>query len=85
MSSSEGLALYGFSRNREIGIDVECIRDIPEMFQIVNLIFSAREIQVYRALSEQLKREALFACWTRKEAFVKATGDGLSRPLNKLR
>jgi 4'-phosphopantetheinyl transferase len=83
MSSSEGLALYGFTRNREIGIDVESIRDIPEMFQIVNLILSARETQVYRALSEHLKREALFACWTRKEAFVKATGDGLSRPLNR--
>jgi 4'-phosphopantetheinyl transferase len=83
MSSSEGLALYGFTRNREIGVDVECVRDIPEMDQIIELIFSARETQVYRALPKHLKREAFFACWTRKEAFVKATGDGLSKPLDK--
>jgi 4'-phosphopantetheinyl transferase len=83
ISRSEGLALYGFARNCEIGVDVESVRDIPEMDQIVDRIFSTRETHVYGALPEHLKREALFACWTRKEAFVKATGDGLSRPLDK--
>jgi 4'-phosphopantetheinyl transferase len=83
MSSSKELGLYGFTRNCEIGVDVERVRDIPEMDQIVDRIFSEREAQVYRALPEHLKREALFACWTRKEAFVKATGDGLSQPLDK--
>lgn len=83
MSSSEGLALYGFARNSEIGVDVECVRDIPEMDQIGERIFCAREAQVYRALPEHLRREAFFACWTRKEAFVKASGGGLSRPLDK--
>jgi 4'-phosphopantetheinyl transferase len=84
MSSSEGLALYGFTRNREIGIDVECVRDIPEMDQIAELIFSAAEALAYHALPEHLKREVFFASWTRKEAFLKATGDGLSRPLDKI-
>ncbi len=83
MSSSEGLALYGFTRNREIGVDVECVRDIPDMDQIAELIFSATEALAYRALPDHLKREAFFSCWTRKEAFLKATGDGLSLPLNK--
>jgi len=83
MSSSKGLALYGFTRNREIGVDVECVRDIPEMDKIIALIFSAREAQVYRALPEHLKKEAFFVCWTRKEAFVKASGDGLSGPLRR--
>jgi 4'-phosphopantetheinyl transferase len=83
MSSSEGLALYAFTRNREIGVDVECVRDIPEIDRVVNVIFSKREAQVYRALPKDLKRRAFFACWTRKEAFVKATGDGLSWPLDK--
>jgi 4'-phosphopantetheinyl transferase len=83
MSSSQGLALYGFARNCEIGVDVERIRDIPEMDQIVGRILSTREIDFYGALPEHLKREALFAWWTRKEAFVKATGDGLSRSLDE--
>jgi 4'-phosphopantetheinyl transferase len=84
MSSSEGLALYGFTRNSKIGVDVECVRDIPEMDQIGERIFCTRETQVYRALPEHLKRGAFFACWTRKEALVKASGDGLSRSLDKV-
>jgi 4'-phosphopantetheinyl transferase len=83
MSSSEGLALYAFTRNREIGVDVECVRDIPEMDRLVELIFSAMEAHVYRALPKHLKREAFFACWTRKEACLKVTGEGLSRSLDK--
>jgi 4'-phosphopantetheinyl transferase len=83
MSSSEGLALYAFTRNREIGVDVECVRDIPEMDRLVELIFSAMEAHVYRALPKHLKREAFFACWTRKEACLKVTGEGLSLPLDK--
>jgi 4'-phosphopantetheinyl transferase len=82
-SRSEGLVIYGFTRNGELGVDVEYVRDIPEMDQIVKVIFSERETQVYRALPEHLKRDVLFTCWTRKEAFVKATGEGLSRPLDK--
>ncbi len=83
MSSSEGLALYGFTRNREIGVDVECVRDIPDIDQIAELIFSAKEALAYHALPDHLKREAFFSCWTRKEAFLKATGDGLSRRLDE--
>jgi len=84
MSSSQGLALYGFTRNREIGVDLEYVRDFPEMDQIANLIFSKKEIQVYRTLSMPVRGEAFFNHWTRKEAFVKATGNGLSRFLDKL-
>jgi len=83
ITSSQGLALYGFICNREIGVDVECIRDIPEMDQIAKRILSPREAQIYQALPKPLKREVFFACWTRKEAFVKATGDSLSRALDK--
>ena len=84
MSSSVGLAIFAFTRNHEIGIDVEFVRDLPEMDEIADRLFSTRESKVYRGLPETLKKNAFFACWTRKEAFVKATGDGLSRPLNKL-
>jgi 4'-phosphopantetheinyl transferase len=83
MSSSQGLALYGFARNREIGVDIECVRDLPDMDQLAEVIFSRREAQICGALPTHLKREAFFTYWTRKEAFVKATGEGLSQPLDK--
>jgi 4'-phosphopantetheinyl transferase len=84
MSSSQGLALYGFTRNREIGVDVERVRDIPEMDRIVNLIFSTRKSQVYCTLPKDLQREAFFTYWTRREALVKAMGEGLSWPLSEI-
>ncbi len=83
LSKSDGLALYGFTRDREIGVDIEHIRDIPEMDQIAERFFSVRENVVFRALPESKKKEAFFSCWTRKEAFIKAIGDGLSWPLDK--
>lgn len=83
MSCSEGLALYAFTRDREIGVDVEHIRDIPEMDQIAEKIFSSRERILFCALPEGKKRKAFFNHWTRKEAFVKAIGKGLHYSLNK--
>lgn len=76
-SRSGGLALYAFTRNREIGVDIEHIHDISEMGQIVERFFSKRERVVFRSLPESKKKEAFFNCWTRKEALVKAIGDGL--------
>jgi phosphopantetheine--protein transferase-like protein len=46
-------------------------------------VFSAREVQAILAVSENKRQEAFFACWTRKEAFLKATGIGLSYPLSQ--
>jgi 4'-phosphopantetheinyl transferase len=82
LSHSHGMALYAFTNEREIGVDIEYIRDIPDMEQIVEHFFSARELTVFRALSESRKRESFFNCWTRKEALIKATGEGLSYPLD---
>jgi 4'-phosphopantetheinyl transferase len=83
MSASEGLALYAFTRDHEIGVDIEHIRDIPEMDQIAERFFSARENGVFRSLPESKKREAFFNCWTRKEAFIKAKGEGLGLGLDQ--
>ena len=83
LSHSKGLALYAFTRDSEIGIDIEHIREIPEMEHIVERFFSEREKAVFRALPESKKKEAFFNCWTRKEAFIKAIGDGLYQPLYK--
>jgi len=83
LSHSEGLAIYAFTGDREIGIDIEQIRDIPDMEQIFERFFSPRENEVFHILPENRRKEAFFNCWTRKEAFIKATGDGLSMPLDK--
>lgn len=81
MSYSEGLALYGFTRDREIGVDIEFMRDFPEMDKIAKRFFSIKENEVFLSLPESKKKEAFFNCWTRKEAFVKANGDGLYQAL----
>ena len=83
LSHSDGIALLAFTRNYKIGVDIERIRDISEMDQIAASFFSEGEYAVFRSLPKDKKKEAFFDCWTRKEAFVKATGDGLSYPLDK--
>lgn len=83
MSHSHELALYAITRDREIGVDVERIRPIPDIEQIAERFFSAKENAVFCALPPSQKLEAFFNCWTRKEAYLKATGDGLARPLDQ--
>ena len=83
LSHSQGLALYAVTRHREIGVDLECIRPILEAEQIAERYFSARENAVFRALPAHEKLWAFFNCWTRKEAYLKALGDGLARPLDE--
>ena len=83
VSHSHGLALYALTRGREVGVDVEYIR--PEVVQekVAERFFSPREVTVLRALPTPLQTTAFFACWTRKEAYIKATGDGLALPLDQ--
>lgn len=83
LSHSEGLALYAFARGRTIGVDIEHIRDIPEIGRMAERFFSVTEKDVFLALPKSEKKEAFFNCWTRKEAFIKAIGDGLYWPLDK--
>ena len=82
LSHSEGLALYVFTQGHEVGVDLERIRDLPEMEQIVDQFFSVREQVVFHTLPTSEKHETFFKWWTRKEAFVKAVGEGLSYPLH---
>jgi 4'-phosphopantetheinyl transferase len=81
-SHSHGIAVFAFARCREIGIDVEMVRDIPDMVQIAKRFFSAGEFNGLSSLPESKRKEAFFNCWTRKEAFIKAIGDGLTMPLD---
>lgn len=84
VSHSGGRALYALSRGCEIGVDIEYVRDIPEMEQLLEQVLSPQESEGFNALTGPEKREGFFSGWTRKEAFLKATGDGLSRSLKDI-
>ena len=83
LSHSDGLALYAVARDRQIGIDLERVCPVAEAEQIAERFFSAQEKTVFRSLPADLKREAFFTCWTRKEAYIKARGAGMSLPLDQ--
>ncbi len=83
ISHSHGTALYVVTRGREIGVDLELIRDGLEIEQIAERFFSRREVSALSALPTELRQRAFFLCWTRKEAYIKARGEGLSIPLDQ--
>ena len=83
LGHSNDIALCAFTRCREIGVDIEYIRDLPDADQIAYRFFSADEIATLHALPASQRRQAFFNCWTRKEAYIKATGKGLSQPLDQ--
>jgi 4'-phosphopantetheinyl transferase len=80
LSDAKHLALYAFAYV-PIGIDVEDVHAMSDMDEVAALMFSPTENAVYSALPDAQKAEGFFNCWTRKEAFIKAIGEGLSYPL----
>jgi 4'-phosphopantetheinyl transferase len=82
LSHSEVLAVYIFSRGCTVGVDVELIRQVPDAYELADCFFSPREIAALRSLPLDRRSLAFLACCTRKEAFIKALGSGLSWPLD---
>lgn len=82
LSHSHGLAVIGIARKRELGIDVEMIRSEFASEEIAKRYFSAEEVQELSELPAKLRTEGFFLCWTRKEAYIKAKGEGLQIPLD---
>jgi 4'-phosphopantetheinyl transferase len=83
MSHSHGVAIYAAAYGREVGIDLEFIQRDLEVEAIAERFFSRRENAALRALPINLRKYAFFLCWTRKEAYIKARGEGLSLPLDQ--
>jgi 4'-phosphopantetheinyl transferase len=83
VSHAHGLALYALTRGREIGIDLEHIRADVTGEDIAARFFAPREVGMLQALPAQRRLEAFLTLWTRKEAYVKARGDGLSLDLTR--
>lgn len=82
VSHSHDLAIIGTSYAGEIGVDVEALRQIEDADDVARQFFSQRENQEYSLVLPDDKVAAFFNCWTRKEALVKALGQGLSYPLD---
>ncbi|HEX8161811.1 MAG TPA: 4'-phosphopantetheinyl transferase superfamily protein [Pyrinomonadaceae bacterium] len=80
---SHGIALYAVTLDREVGVDVELVRDDFAGLDIAERFFSRAEVDALRALPPQERATAFFDCWTRKEAYIKARGEGLSLPLHR--
>lgn len=82
LSHSHGLALIAVAAGREVGIDVEFLRPEFAGEDIAKRYFSEREVRELTKLPVESRAGGFFRCWTRKEAYIKARGDGLHVPLD---
>jgi 4'-phosphopantetheinyl transferase len=82
VAHSDDVAIIGLTEQDRVGVDVERVRDLHDLDVVADAVFSERELAVFHALPDSSKTRAFFNCWTRKEAFVKAVGDGLSHRLD---
>lgn len=83
LSHSHELALLGVTLYAEIGIDIERRRSDFDFEEIAERFFSPREAMRLSGLPLELRGEAFFKCWTRKEAYIKGRGEGLSHRLDQ--
>jgi len=83
VSHSQGKMLLGFCWETAVGVDIEQIRTYQAMSDIAHRYFSAVEYAQFLTVSPEQVPEAFFNCWTRKEAYIKAIGEGLSCPLDE--
>ena len=84
VSHADDLALFGFVRGHEMGIDVERIRPDIDVEDLAARYFSPNEFKKLRSLPADQQREAFYCGWTRKEAYLKGRGEGLSFPLDRV-
>ncbi len=84
LSHSSEVALIAVTREQEIGVDVERIKEDFAFAEVAERYFTTREVSAIRALPEDLQRRAFYQCWTSKEAFLKAKGVGLSGELDEV-
>lgn len=82
VSHSGNLILIGFTKDYELGVDIEYIKEDFNMMEIARNFFSKQEIRSLERLPTKEKPIGFYRCWTRKEAIIKAIGTGLSFPLD---
>lgn len=81
LAHSGVLMLCALALDDEVGVDVEQVRDDVDIAEVARRFLAAEEARSLLALAPTVQREAFFACWTRKEAVLKATGEGFTRAL----
>jgi len=82
LSHSRGIGLFAFARGRDIGVDVEWMNPRVDIASLAKRFFSAWEYTQFTSVPGVSKSQAFYNAWTRKEAFIKALGEGLSYPLD---
>ena len=82
VSHSEECALIAVSRRGALGVDIEAIRELRDAEDIATRFFAPGEVARLMALPAAVRTGAFFTCWTRKEAYLKALGSGLAKPLD---
>ena len=85
VAHSKAVTILAFTRKCELGVDVEEVRPLPEMADIARQFFCPEEAAELLSLPVQQRQHAFFLCWTRKEAYLKAVGDGIAAGLNNFR
>ena len=83
LSHSKDLALAAVTANKSVGIDVEYRRENVDYLKLANRFFAKNEADALRKVSLDHRKETFFRIWTRKEAYIKAHGEGLSLPLDQ--
>ncbi|WJR80342.1 4'-phosphopantetheinyl transferase superfamily protein [Bradyrhizobium sp. NP1] len=81
ISHAGDYVLLALARDRRVGVDVEQISDIRDLNEIAARCFSKAEYSRLQTIPERMRPQSFYRCWTLKEAYLKARGDGLSLPL----
>lgn len=84
-SHSGGIVLFAFAREYDIGVDIEHVRRLSDIDDVVQRFFCPEEISQFASIPYEQRERAFFCCWTRKEAYLKAVGTGLSTQLDSFR
>ena len=84
VSNSHNVALCAVALDRELGVDVEHVREPRDFDGLAAQFFARQEVELLRSLPGEQRLQAFFNCWTRKEAVLKALGTGLAFPLDKV-
>ncbi|MGN7614485.1 4'-phosphopantetheinyl transferase family protein [Magnetococcales bacterium HHB-1] len=82
LSHAHGWAILAISLNHAVGVDLEKIRRLDSLLDLAHRFFSVAERESLEKLSGSALKEAFFSCWSRKEAYIKQHGLGLSLPLD---